>query len=55
MKKTEDPYKAMLMLFRNVGGKAGLQSTVQIGTIVSPPPEIKVQWMVCYLIKSGFI
>lgn len=22
MKKTEDPYKAMLMLFRNVGGKA---------------------------------
>lgn len=30
MKKTEDPYKAMLMLFRNVGGKAGLQSTVQI-------------------------
>ena len=44
MKKTEDPYKAMLMLFRNVGGKAGLQSTVQIGTIVSPPPEIKVKW-----------
>ncbi len=34
MKKTEDPYKAMLTLFRNVGGRAGLQSTVQIGTIV---------------------
>ena len=43
MKKTEDPYKAMLTLFRNVGGRAGLQSTVQIGTIVSSPPEIKVQ------------
>ena len=54
MKKTEDPYKAMLMLFRNVGGKAGLQSTVQIGTIVSPPPEIKVQWNGMLLDKKWF-
>ncbi len=54
MKKTEDPYKAMLMLFRNVGGRAGLQSTVQIGTIVSPPPEIKVQWNGMLLDKKWF-
>ena len=54
MKKTEDPYKAMLTLFRNVGGNAGLQSTAQIGTIVSPPPEIKVQWNGMLLDKKWF-
>ena len=54
MKKTEDPYKAMLTLFRNVGGRAGLQSTVQIGTIVSSPPEIKVQWNGMLLDKKWF-
>ncbi len=54
MKKTEDPYKAMLTLFRNVGGNAGLQSTAQIGTVVSPPPEIKVQWNGMLLDKKWF-
>lgn len=54
MKKTEDPYKAMLTLFRNVGGNAGLQSTAQIGTIVNPPPEIKVQWNGMLLDKKWF-
>ena len=54
MKKTEDPYKAILTLFRNVGGNAGLQSTAQIGTIVSPPPEIKVQWNGMLLDKKWF-
>lgn len=54
MKKTEDPYKAMLTLFRNVGGNAGLQSTAQIGTVLEPPPNIKIKWNGIELDKKWF-
>lgn len=54
MKKTEDAYKGMLKLFKDIGGNAGLQSMPQIGTIVSPPPEIKVQWNGMLLDKKWF-
>lgn len=54
MKKTEDPYKAMLKLFRNVGGGGATNPPVQIGAIVSSPPEIKVQWNGKLLDKKWF-
>lgn len=54
MKKTEDGYKAMLNLLRDIGGNAGLQSMPQIGTILEPPPNIKVKWNGMVLDKKWF-
>lgn len=42
MKKNEDPYKGLLNLFRKLTQQS-IQKGTRIGTIISPPPEIKIQ------------
>lgn len=44
MKKTDNPYKGLVELNRKIAAKAALQPTSGIGIVVSPPPEIKIQY-----------
>lgn len=44
MKKTENPYKALVSLQRKLSRGAAMQPTIGIGYIVSPPPNIKIKY-----------
>lgn len=48
MNKTENPYKALVDMNRRLAQRAALQPTAGIGVVVSPPPDIKIQY-------NGFI
>ena len=44
MKKAEDPYKGLVGLTKALAEGAALQPTAGIGTILSPPPDIKISY-----------
>lgn len=54
MKKTENPYKALVSLQRRLSESAAMQPTVGIGYIVSPPPNIKVKYN-GYILTSKYL
>lgn len=44
MKKTDNPFKALVDLTYSMAGKAGKQPSAAIGMIVSPPPNIQIKY-----------
>lgn len=54
MKKTENPYKALVSLQRRLSESSAMQPTVGIGYIVSPPPNIKVKYN-GYILTSKYL
>lgn len=54
MKKTENPYKALVSLQRRLSERAAMQPTIGIGYIVSPPPNIKVKYN-GYILTSKYL
>lgn len=44
MKKTDNPYKGLLELTKGLAKGAALQPTAGIGTVVSPPPDIRIRY-----------
>ena len=54
MKKTENPYKALVSLQRRLSERAAMQPTIGIGYIVSPPPNIQVKYN-GYILTSKYL
>lgn len=54
MKKTENPYKALVSLQRRLSEGTAMQPTIGIGYIVSPPPNIKVKYN-GYILTSKYL
>lgn len=51
MAKTEDPYKAMIMMHQEIAQKAALQPTAGIGIVISSPPNIEIKYH-GYIVKA---
>lgn len=49
MKKTENPYKALVSLQRRLSERAAMQPTIGIGYVVSPPPNVQIKYNGCIL------
>lgn len=54
MKKTENPYKALVELHRKMSAQVAMQPTVGIGYVVSPPPDIKIKYN-GYILTSKYL
>lgn len=44
MKLTDNPYKGLLKMQKDIAARAALQPTAGIGTIISPPPDIRISY-----------
>lgn len=54
MGREDNPYKSMLLLYQKAAENTAIQQGIEIGTIVSPPPELKILWHGMTLDKRHF-